>query len=372
MATLKFLTAPFIYFIILISNNFAQTQISRLKLPQAIDPVAGILKLFETRSIVALDEGEHHNSQTHAFFRTLVQAPSFYHKVNDIVVEFGSCKYQNVMDRYINGEDVPFEKLHLAWRDTTQVYVFDNPVYRQFFETVRNVNFKLPKGKKLRVLLGDPAIDWSKINDFNDWAKQANRDTNSAQIIEREVIKKGHKAILIYGGTHLVRRDVYRNFEPTPGDFAGVIEQIERIHPNSTYTVWANTANDDLGIPLFKKVLFPIPSLILLKNTVLGSRDFTSVLSQNGWGATRIKFVNGKRMNVSKEEFAKFKLEDNVDALLYLGAVKYLYKTPYFTDTYADENYFRETVRRSKILNEISLDDIQDLRNRYLTDKKSF
>lgn len=370
MATLKFLTATLICFIFLISNNFAQTQNSQLKAPQTIDPVAGIVKFFDTRLIVALDEGEHHNAQTHSFFRALIQDSRFNHKVNDIVVEFGSCKYQEVMDRYINGEDVPLEQLQLAWRDTTQVYVFDNPVYRQFFETVRNVNLKLPKGKKLRVLLGDPAIDWSKINDFNDWAKQANRDTNAAQIIEREVIKKGRKALLIYGGTHLVRRDVYRNFEPTPGDFAGVVEQIERVHPNSSYVVWANTANDDLGIPQSKKVLFPIPTLILLKNTTLGAMDFTTVLSPNGWGATRIKFVNGKRVKVSKEEFAKFKLEDNVDALLYLGPVKYLYKTPYFLDTYADENYYRETVRRSKALGEISLEDIEYLRNKYLASKK--
>jgi hypothetical protein len=355
--------------LLLILSGFAQNQQIRLKQPPAVDPIAGILQFLATRPLVALDEGGHHTAQTHAFFRTLVQDSRFYNKVNDIVVEFGNCRYQAVLNKYINGEDVPREQLQLVWQDTTQVYVFDNPVYQQFFETVRNVNFKLPKNKRLRVLLGDPAIDWSQVNNFNDWAKQAHRDTNAAQIIEREVLKKGRKAILIYGGTHLVRRDVYRNFAPSPGNFAGVVEQIERSYPNSTYIVWANTAHDDIGISGTGKVLLSIPSLILLKGTTLGARDFTSVIPKNGWGANRMKFVNGQRVDVPKDEFAKFKLEENVDALLYLGPVKYLYKTPYFTNTYADENYYRETVRRSKALNETSLREIEDLRSKYLKER---
>ena len=350
-------------------NKSKKTNVSP-KEPQAVDPIAGILRLFETRPIVALDEGAHHTAQTHAFFRALVQDSRFSGKVNDILVEFGTSKYQDVLDRYINGENVPFEQLQLVWRETTQVYVFDNPVYRQFFETVRNVNLKLPKNRKLRVLLGDPSIDWSKVNNFDDWKQQANRDTNAAQIIEREVLKKGRKALLIYGGTHIVKRDVHRNFEPAPGSSAGVVEQIERSHPNSTYSVWANTVNDDLGVSEMRKALFPIPSLIMLEGTTLGDRDFTSILPKEEWATNRIKFVNGKRVDVPREEFARFKLADNVHALLYLGPVKYLYKTPYFIDTYADEDYYLESVRRSKVLFEISLEDIEDLRKRYLKNKK--
>ena len=379
MFRLKSLTYFLIFIAILLPvnlNGFGQaiekskTQNTALKQPQAVDPIAGILKLFDTRPIVALDEGEHHTAQTHAFFRALIQDPRFHNKVNNILVEFGSCQYQDVMDRYVNGEKVPLEQLQLVWRETTQVYVFDNPVYRQFFETVRNVNLKLPKNKRLRVLLGDPIIDWTKVNNFNDWAQYADRDTNAAQIVEREVLKKGQKAILIYGGTHIVRRDVYRNFEPTSGKFAGVVEQIERSFPNSTYSVWANTQNDDIGVSDSLKALFSTPSLIMLKGTTLGARDFTSVLTKELW-ENRIKLINGKRIKVPENEFAKFKLEDNVDAILYLGPIKYLYKTPYFIETYSNEDYYRETVRRSKILNEINLEEIEDLRKKYLALKKN-
>lgn len=341
-----------------------------LKEPQAVDPIAGILRLFDTRPLVALDEGGHHTAQTHAFFRALVQDPRFARKVNDIVVEFGTCKYQDVMDRYINGENVPVEQLQMVWRETTQIFVFDNPVYRQFFETIRNVNLKLPKNKKLRVLLGDPPINWSNVNGFNDWVKEAPRDLNAAEIIDREVLKKGRKALLLYGGAHVFRRDPFSNFEPTPKGRGPVVEEIERTHPNSTYSVWTNVNSDDIAVDEKRKALIPIPSLIMLKGTTLGARDFTSVLSEDSWTTRRTKFVNGKRVNITRDEWAKFKLEDNVDALLYLGPIRYLYKTPYFIDTFADEAYYRESVRRSKILNGLNLEDIEELRNKYLAEKK--
>lgn len=335
------------------------------------DPVKGILKLFDQRPLVALDEGPHHTQQTHDFIRALIQDPRFAKKVDDIVVEFGTARYQDVMDRYLNGESVPLEQLRLAWRETTQVYVWDNPVYQRFFETVRAVNQKLPKQKRLRVLLGDPPIEWSRVNDFNDWIREAPRDTHAAEVIEGEVLKKGRKALIIYGAFgHLQRRDVFTNFQPTPGGRAGLLEQIERTHPGTTYNIWANTNTDDLGVPESRKEPWPVPSLILLKGTTLGQRDFTTVLTPSNGPQRRTKIVDGKRVEIPATEYASFKLEDNFDALLYLGPVGAITKVPDAPDTYADENYFREAVRRSKVLGEISLEEIENLRKQYLESRK--
>jgi hypothetical protein len=343
----------------------------RLKKLKPIDPIEGVLRLFDKRPLVALDEGPHHTAQTHAFIRTLIQDPRFAHKVSHIVVEFGTARYQGVMDRYVAGEPVPLEQLRLVWRETTQVYVWDNPVYQQFFATVRAVNRKLPKRRQLRVLLGDPPIDWSRVNDFADWIRESPRDTHAAQVIEREVLKKGHKALIIYGGFgHLQRRDIYANFQPTPGGRAGLVEQVERTHPGTIYNIWSNTATDDLGAPESQKVKWPIPSLIMLKGTTLGVRDFTTILSPSSGPERRTKFVDGKRVTIPKSEYAPFKLEDNFDALLYLGSVKSMTKVPDAIDTYADEVYFREVVRRSKALNGFGLEEIEGLRRKYLERQK--
>lgn len=342
-------------------------QSRKISEPKPTDPVKGILKLFDQRPLVALDEGPHHTQQTHDFIRALIQDPRFAERVNDVVVEFGTARYQDVMDRYINGESVAIEQLRSAWRETTQVYVWDNPVYRQFFEMVRTVNQKLPTQKRLRVLLGDPPIDWSRVNDFNDWMRESPRDTHAAGLIEREVLKKGRKALIIYGGFgHFQRRDVFTNFQPTPGDRAGLLEQIERTHPGTTYNIWANTNTDDLGVPGSRKASWPVPSLILLKGTTLGQRDFITVLAPSNGPQQRTKIVNGKRVEIPTTEYAAFKLEDNFDALLYLGPKGAITKVPDALDTYADEDYFREVVRRSRVLGEISLEEIESLRNKYL------
>ena len=50
----------------------------------------------------------------------MVRDPRITTVVNDIVVEFGNARYQDVMDRFVRGEEVPPEALRRVWEDTTQ------------------------------------------------------------------------------------------------------------------------------------------------------------------------------------------------------------------------------------------------------------
>src|SRR4029450_13351074 len=75
--------------------------------PKPVDPVQAILDAFTSHDVVALDEGRHGNDKGHDLRLKLIRHPSFALNVNDIVVEFGSARYQDVMDRYVRGEDVP-------------------------------------------------------------------------------------------------------------------------------------------------------------------------------------------------------------------------------------------------------------------------
>jgi hypothetical protein len=76
-----------------------------------VEPVTGILEAFRTHSIVALAEGDHGNEQAHAFRLSLIRDSRFPTLVNDVVVEFGSARYQEVMDRFVRGDAVPGETL---------------------------------------------------------------------------------------------------------------------------------------------------------------------------------------------------------------------------------------------------------------------
>jgi hypothetical protein len=100
------------------------------------------------------------NEQSHAFQLTLIRDPRFSKVVNDVIVEFGSPQHQEDMDRFIAGADVSAEILRHAWQDTTQFeFEWDLPVYEDFFRTVRALNQSLPRAQRLRVLLGDPAVN---------------------------------------------------------------------------------------------------------------------------------------------------------------------------------------------------------------------
>jgi hypothetical protein len=106
-------------FVILSSAVALAQQTKRPAVP--IDPFAAIIDAFGSHSIVALGEGEHNNEQGHAFRLSLIRHPKFALTVNDIVVEFGSARYQSLMDRYIKGENVPANTLRQAWQNTTQI-----------------------------------------------------------------------------------------------------------------------------------------------------------------------------------------------------------------------------------------------------------
>ena len=131
--------------------------------PEAAIPA--ILAAFDRYEVVAMPEA-HGMKDVDDFILSLIRDPSFPGKVNDIEVECGNSLYQPVLDRYIAGEDVPFTEVRKVWRNTTQSMCGQSGFFEQFFPLVRAINQKLPTTKRLRVLAGDPPIDWGKRQDF--------------------------------------------------------------------------------------------------------------------------------------------------------------------------------------------------------------
>src|SRR5438093_13292063 len=70
-----------------------------------IEPIAAIVEAFRSYAIVALGD-DHSNEQDHAFRLSLIRDRKFQATVNDIVVEFGNARYQDLMDRFVHGENV--------------------------------------------------------------------------------------------------------------------------------------------------------------------------------------------------------------------------------------------------------------------------
>jgi hypothetical protein len=97
-----------------------------------IEPVAAIVDAFRSHSVVAISAG-HGDERGYAFGLSLVRDPRFVAVVNDIVIEEGCARYQEVADRFVRGEQVSDESLSQIWRNTTQPGLgFDRP-WKEFF-----------------------------------------------------------------------------------------------------------------------------------------------------------------------------------------------------------------------------------------------
>ena len=131
------------------------------------DIVKAIVDQFDKSDLVGL--GELHGSQADQDLRfQIIHNKAFARKVRIIAVEGLNAFYQEDLDRYIRGEDVPLEQVQKVWRDSTGIFI--GPVirttYQQFLGEVRSVNRGLPdrteaSGHRRRPAprLGQSAVD---------------------------------------------------------------------------------------------------------------------------------------------------------------------------------------------------------------------
>jgi hypothetical protein len=172
-----------------------------------LDAITTMIDAFQQHAIVALEE-MHGNARGAAFRLALIRDPRFAASVNDVVVEFGNAFYQEVIDRFVAGETVPYEQLRRVWHETTAPQpIWDNPIYEEFFRAVRAVNQPLPRDRQLRVLLGDPPFDRNATTSDGVLKLRGQRVQHPADVVVREVLSKGRRALVVYGAMHLMRQN---------------------------------------------------------------------------------------------------------------------------------------------------------------------
>jgi hypothetical protein len=256
-----------------------------------LDPVTAIVEAFRTHEIVALSEGRHNNDQGHTFRLALVRDPRFAAAVNDIVVESGSAKHQDVMDRFIRGESVPDVQLRRAWQDTTAADpVWDVPMYEEFFRAVRAVNQSRPPDRQLRVLLGDPPFEWDGATREDALRVGSERDSYPAELIQREVLAKKRRALVVYGDGHLARHP--------PAGGRNITTRLVAAGAR-IFTIWTHTSGADLATIEAGVARWLVPAMAMTKGTTVGAAPFSAYRGIRGPGDSR--------------------MEQEFDAVLYVG-----------------------------------------------------
>jgi hypothetical protein len=213
-----------------------------------VDAIQGIVAAFEQRPVVIIGEN-HWLRQAGDFYIRLVQDAAFQKTVQDIVIEFASRNNQPLLDRYVGGEDVQMEEVRRIWRDTTKVASWESPIYAEWLAAIREVNRGLPATRRLRVLAGDTAIDWSRMQTHSDWAALGDNNMSIADVVVREVLRKKHRALVVLGANH-----VTKSGDRTGADNATT--RIEHQNPGSTFVllmlyagVLDRAVEDSLGLP---------------------------------------------------------------------------------------------------------------------------
>jgi hypothetical protein len=255
-------------------------EIDRSRAPEPQEAVGAILKLFETKQIVALAD-LHGCAQELAFLEQLVTAPEFLSTVNVLTWELGNSRYQSVMDDYIvNGVAIPFSELRKCWRENTQPNLLgDTPRLVELLSRIRDANLTVEKARKLRVVLIDPPVDWSEIEGPADLRPELfDRDAHIARVLEEEVYSKGRKALFFAGHAHLLRTrqetgitELPESTEPKPQRIpvsGTALDRLESEHPGTISSIWVHIAPLDDTSKLARAMrTWPRPSLAPIRGT---------------------------------------------------------------------------------------------------------
>jgi hypothetical protein len=280
-----------------------------------IDAVTGILDAFKTHQVVMLPGG--FGASRAALLDRLLRDPRFQATVSDVVVEYGSSRYQDVMDRYIRGEDVPYEDLRQAWQDVPTPTGSDSPLVEDFYRNVREINASLPAARRLRVLLGEPPLDWRHVRTAADHRKWTIvRDGYTADLIRREVVVRGRRALTLYGQLHYPRKEINANYDMSNWQAQTLTSALEAWPGTRVFVIYADAEGVVKTQP--DAAAWPHMSLALVRGTTLGAADYTTF--ERGVGQRRYA-IRGENdyVPIPREQFSALPMQEQVDAILYTG-----------------------------------------------------
>jgi hypothetical protein len=192
------------------------------------------------------------------------------------------------------------------------------------------------------VLLGDPPFDHRRVRSVADkdyvLSLNANRDAHYAAMVEREVLRKGRRALLIAGSGHLLRG--LRGDDSEPG--LNAASRLVQRHPGALYVI------DPLVLPpgvpqdpLVQRAQaavadWPRPAVATLAGTWLGA----TTQSKSSW-------VNSMAYRASTPAAARYGAQ--ADAILYLGPGEVLTASQPDSTLYQSGAYRAELVRLSHL-----------------------
>jgi len=282
--------------------------------PPHVDAVDGVLRVLDSVPVVAVDDW-HGFAEESAFYQRLLRDPRAPGRIQDVVIELGNERYQGVADRYVAGGRVPEDSVGMIFENTTQGPILTPllPGYRGVLDAVRQVNAGQPPARRMRVLLGDPAVEWRTITRDELWEVHKRRGDRMRELVRDSVLGKGRRGIVIGGGTHLE----HRRRRGGPDEKWGALgARVYVVHLHLGFGGRASRyepAMDSL----------PLGSLVPLRGTFLARLDLDDLSRETPapGAAADTAPVPAAPEGMTRPNAGRT-LADVADALLYLGPVR--------------------------------------------------
>ena len=324
-----------------------------------VQPAAdAVFAAFHAHSLVGISDN-HGLAQEMEFYEKIVRDPRFARDVGNVVVEFGGAARQDVIDRYVNGEIVPYADLRQVWTDTvgwlpTVVYLG----YAHFFTAVRETNSKLPPQERIKVWLGEPSIIWSSVHTQAEYMElDATRDSHAAEVIVGQVLNNNKKALVIYGGGHMAPSGEesaqyleLKKVDPTATPSRRLRALVEASYPGAFFIVRVYTGFENRACTMnFERrfARWSMPAMAVISSGSALERDMRRCGRPSG-----LVWFYAPNEPQAFRDFRERQIDNYLflaDAVLFLGSEESLTKSPIFPDLYLDEQYRQEISRQMEI-----------------------
>jgi len=304
---------------------------------------ARILAAFDSAWVVALGEN-HGHLEFHDLVLRILETPEAAEIIDDIAVEWGNALYQDVVDRYAQGEDVPWDSVTMAWRNTvvSPNTVWDAPVYERFFREVRRLNADLPPASQYRILLADPPVDWAQVDSVPQLSPFFDRARSMADVVRRESLLRGRHCLFLAGGLHVAKAPRVRQSSlGVPIGEITPVAWLELRNPGATYVIQSMGRAGDLG--LMDLVGSGAPQVVETAGSAIGAIPANS--------ATDLRNSDGSRPDV----YGTLTLSDILDAVLIWDPTELTFPDP-DPSIYDTDWYWAELNRRSMMLRNQPMD----------------
>ncbi|MEQ9401528.1 MAG: hypothetical protein RJQ04_20345 [Longimicrobiales bacterium] len=303
------------------------------------DPVDAVVAAFAESGVRLVALGENHGHlEFHDLLLAILADPRAAERIDDVAVEWGNARYQDIVDRWVAGLDAPWDSVQMAWRNSvvSPNTVWDAPVYARFFQRIRDLNAGLPPEHRYRVVLADGGVEWSAVRERDDLSPYLDRARTMAETIRQASLLRGRTTLFVAGGLHVAKRNRVRvDARGLPRAEITPIGWIELHHPGVSRSIQSMARPEALGVPELEGSGPPS----------VRSADAPDLASIPANRTTTLRDRDGGRPDI----YGTATLADVVDAVIVWDSTRRTFPEP-DPSIYADDAWWAELNRRSEVV----------------------